>query len=264
MNYKISLTAMGGEYCYGFISNDDEINKINEAIENDEEINLSNDYDDIEVNFYDYDQIVHIYGPAITDYLKINISTYENDEEIDFLTDCDNNSINYISLGNPMFDKENYELEENNLLFGGFYLEKNIELSVELELDDNETFELNNVFVGSINLDETLCNDEVISKVFYLNDKVQDEILELYNTNVDRINEYGKISCVKDAISDLLYYLKDYDSEEHQNALKLQSILDKNELYILDDIEGQGIHKFEYVVVRNLDNEILYERDLDL
>lgn len=254
---KIVIENNGGEYCYGVVTNEAEIDCINNIIDEGNIVSLNNygvdeNGDDISVDFFNYEQVLHVYGPAL-DEASISITSYEDIEctkEIEKI--LENKTLTYTLTGgtfttrNPYFDEDQREeYDEDNLIFGGYTNEKNITYPVILELDENEEFNRKNIFIGAINLDETLCGDEIVERIMYLNSNTQEQILKLYLE--DKYTVYASLSD----------YLDEIFAELDSNK-EIAKILEKNTLKV-GDIEGQGDIKSTYVVIKNMENEILFE-----
>lgn len=258
MVYLLDIMNTGGEFTYGFITNAKEKKLVKEKIK-DDTLELENYAEDgsFEVNFFEYDQILHLFGPAIDD-AKFSLTSYKDEnleneiKEHYYLVNNKKAKINTFSLSNPSlydYEQKNGSLPKGSLIFGGFYVEKRIHFPIVIKLEDGEKYNSKFVYVGSVNLDETVSNDEIVSKAFYIRDSDAKTILDLYYG--DKVD--GNL--FEDCISDILYYL-----DECQNHEEIQTIFDRCECEI-KDIEGKGEREESYVIVKNDKDKLLYEKN---
>ena len=253
--YKVSVKNTGGEYTYGFITKKEEIELVMERINNGEELELemSNENEEV-VQFFEKDQLLHVYGPDINN-SKISVALFEDEdctEEIEEIMDEEDlieEGIKVFTTSNPYITKDILEqYDSDTLQMGAFVIEKNIEVPVVFELSDEEEFDIDNIFVGTVNLDETLCGDEIVEKIYYIRPNHQQEILKEY------LKEGYEEEQLEDYIGEIYQDFKESKNE------KIKDILDKYCDGEVLAIEGQGFSKGEYIVIRNMEEEILGEK----
>lgn len=251
--YKLTITSSGGEYAFGVITDDDEIDTLKEKIDDGEVIHTENNWDDtdIEINMYEYTQVLGVYGPNISslDNVVFDIEVYSDIDCEILINDASQyqlrlNNIKCFTSSNPwLSDDIKGEYSENCLFFGGYKIDKNIAYSVLIELDENENFKLENLFLGSMNMDETLSNDEILDTVMYINELNQKKILDLYFDGEENENN----STLDDVISEI-------SEEESESRKVLYS-------YTLEVLENEGTESSgdEYTRVLDMSENILYE-----
>jgi len=257
---KISITDNGGEYGYGIIEEKEKINFIKELMDQ-EELCIENEDEEkgIEAKFYECDkQLFHVYGPAISDETTIRIvgcdNEYCEEENEEFLEEkLEDTPVNIFVYDNPYYDEEELnKFDKNALQFGGYYIEKNIEFPAVMEIKKEDNFDLSCIYIGTTNMDETLNDDEVVNIILYIPQEKAKKILELYDIDipVDELNEY--LSEIYDEIR----------KENNENNNKIKKILDECTCEVLD-IEGRGWAQYNHVMVKDMDDEILYENDCE-
>jgi len=267
--YLLEVQNTGGGFTYGFITEKDQIKLVKEKIKS-KELSIYNCSDDgfVNVNFFEFDQILHVYGPAI-DGSSVTLNEYKNDTFNDVIQEyfyydplCYDSEeeliknglnlkdINTFSFSNPdlyKYEEKNGKLKKGTLIFGGFYTEKHVNFPIVIQLEDNEELNLKNVYIGTVNLDETVNSDEILRNAFYIREKDAQEILDLYYGNEVE-------GCIfSECISDILYFL-----DECANKEKIQPIFYKSECKILD-IQGKGESEEIYVVVKDYKEKLIYE-----
>jgi hypothetical protein len=252
--FKLTITATGGEFSYGMIEDEDKINLIRKKIE-DGEISLENEGEDVSVNFYDCDtQIIQNYGP-VSEGSYIDLSVYEDEEcesEIEEIVNneaIDSISLNVFSKSNPYFTPDmKEEFNDDALQFGGYYYEKRVALPAIIHIEDGEVFDITNVYVGTTNMDETLSNDEVVDSVLYIRPEIAQQIMDIYDDELE-----------DEPLSDYLSEI--YDGIRDGEYLEAEELLRECECEILD-IEGKGEREEMFVVVKTLDDETLFDGEV--
>lgn len=252
--FKLTIMSAGGEYGYGVIEDEYKINLLRKMID-EGELGLDNEDADTRVDFYECDtQLLHNYGPGQSDAV-VSINVYEDEEctqELEEIVNAEDIAfvdLNLFTLENPYLTEEmKEEFSEDALVFGGYYIEKRIHLPAVIHIDSDETFEINNVYVGTVNMDETLSADEIVSRVLYIRPKVSQQIMDIY------LNGENSNDPLSDYIQDIYSEITDGEHSE------IAELLQKCECEILD-IEGKGEREESFAIVRTLDDEILFEGD---
>ena len=239
--YKIEIKATGAEATFGIVKEEETIEILKEKIE-EEEIYTSMDInEDIYINSYDYTDLLHVYGPDING-ATIKIEKCEDEECYDTEITIEETDINEIeeitifTIENPYFQKENYEdIPEESILWGSYKEEKRIHLPAYVELEEEEEIETKNIFIGTVNCDETVADVEIVTDVFYIKEKEQEKILKEnkeYETIEDMLDDYE-------------------ETKEIFEQYKLE----------IGDIEGKGEYETDYNIILDIDGDVLYEGD---
>ncbi|RLC45450.1 MAG: hypothetical protein DRH57_07960 [Candidatus Cloacimonadota bacterium] len=245
---RITVFNAGGEYTFGVIEDEAERQAMLDAIENDE-VRSSIYYEDSEgdevsLECFEFVDVLQVYGPEMEG-AKLIVSVCEDDsftEEVETIVDTqisETKCIEFTSSNPYLTSEKKEEFNDESLLWGTYKIEKRIYFPAELTLSDDENFEITNVFVGSMNMDETICNAEIADTIYYIR---ADEQLKLVK------DHYGEDYADGDTLGDIIVEIQD----ENIGLL---------EPFLLDigDIEGKGEYENDYNVVSNFDGEVLYE-----
>jgi len=252
--YKLSIINTGGEYCAGVVTDDDQKELLYQKID-EEDVNFNNDSDDdsTSVHSFEIDNLIHVYGPNINE-AKITLDSYKDDEceehiseIVDFDKDIEEYPLTIFLMENPYLSddlKKELSSSEDDLFFAGLTVEKSLDVPFVVELQDDEEFKFENVYIGTILMDEAFqgLEDNVVSVGLYLTPENKKKILKKYN-DPDQSLEY-----FEELLSEV-YYSKDK---------KMLELLQEYEMSILD-IEGQGFSKGETIIVQNMADDVLYE-----
>ena len=192
---KIEIINTGGEFTYGFITNKNEIELMKNKINLKEDIYPSNDFNNKSINYFEYTQLISSFGPAL-DNAKLNIIVYKDEncnnivEELIDLKNIDDYNINFFMEKNPFVSKKTLkEYNKETLQFGSYIIEKNIYFPMVIKLDDDEQLDLSNLFVGYIDMDEILSDDQIISSGYYIRKKEQKKIIKLFLKECNKKNK---------------------------------------------------------------------------
>ena len=173
--YILDIQSFGAEITVGLIEDENEKEFILEQIENDE-VYPDMYSDNIDISHSNYDQIIGCYGPDISQGCeRLTLSEYIEDKIVNTI-DLDLN-LNVFTYSNPDYYNVN---NKNSLMFAIAITEKRIHYPVIIELEDHETFDIDNVFIGTLNTDETIESFEIIYNVYYLRNKDKNKILKEY------------------------------------------------------------------------------------
>jgi hypothetical protein len=240
MSKKVNLTvfATGGEYTFGVIEDEAEKQAMLNAIENNEVSSLiyytGNDGNEESLSSWNKANLLHKNGPWVVGAsLIVNGDNKSFDELIDEL-ECTT-----FTSSNPWVDGEFKKKFSNDaLLWGTEQIEKRIHFPVELILADDEDFDVTNVFIGSMNMDETINGAEVVDMVCYIPKEEQIKLIKNY------LGEGGKDEMLSEYIGDMIF-----DHPEILNPFTLK----------VGDIEGKGETENDFNIVTTFDGEILYK-----
>jgi hypothetical protein len=247
--FRVTVKGTGGEYTFGVIEDEVEKQAMLDAIKKDEvgsSVYYSDsDGDELSLESFEFASLVHVYGPEING-AEIIVQECEDEDFCDDIGDeLIHESIDELECGvftssNPVVSdefKEGYAVD--SLLWATEKVEKRIHFPVELILDDGDDFDISNVFVGAMNLDETINGAEIANVICYI---PKDEQVKLLKAHLD-----GDVSgdVLSDYINDIIY--------EKPEALS-EFVLE------VGDIEGKGDWENDYNIVTTLDGaEVLYE-----
>lgn len=188
MRVKITLLNNGGEFAMGVVTRKKE-KALLLAMAESEELDISNynEDGDIQVDFFEQTQILSAYGPDARG-MSIAIEIVDEDNNvIEEIYSTIDSSIEYeeitfqtIMESNPYIESDDLldEYKEDDLIFGGYSLEKNILQSYYI---DTENFDPKFIVIATKNLDETLGDFEIVSSLFYINDEALLSLVKLYS-----------------------------------------------------------------------------------
>ncbi len=245
---RITVFNAGGEYTFGIIEDEAERQVMLNAIENDE-VRSSMYYEDSEgdevsLESFNNADILQAYGPEV-DGARLIVTVCEDDTFIDEIETIVDEQISELkcaefSSDNPYVTQEFKDgFNDESLLWGTYKIEKRIHFPTELTLADDEIFEITNVFIGSMNMDETICGAEIVDTIYYIRPDAQVKLVKDY---------YGKDYAEGDTLGDIIGELQDEKVE----------LLKPFELDI-GDIEGKGEYENDFNIVSTFDGEVLYE-----
>ena len=255
MKYKINIKNGGGEYTFGAVTNEDDIAAIHTAIENDEVYCSIETDDDLGLDHFDLDDmLLQTYGPDVqaANILVASFPSDTDDSDVDYddgeviIDDnIDETDVPVFTASNPWYKPEQLaEFPEDTLLWGNEKIEKRITFPTILTLPDDEEFVSTNLFVGTVNTDETVQYAEIVSSILYINEETQKNLAREYYKDDEDVTE-----------DDLLDLFQDFLSEEFeaQPALFEEFVLE------VGDVEGKGESENDYNIISTKDNTLLYE-----
>lgn len=248
---KVVLTIKGdgGEFTYGFITDPDEIEFVKARCEYDDVALEMEGDDDIQVAYFDHDQVVHVYGPSIDNAVcRVEVTDDDNrhdvEDEVVAEAGLDDVGLASFSYSNPVA-YEHPDAEEGCLEFGGYRTEKRVEAPFVLPISSSADFDPACVFVGVTLLDEILCSEEIVATVLYATADEQKALLQEY-----RGDDYDADEPFQDALMELFGEMNlDPDSV----SAKAKSLLEKMECEMLE-VEGKGETEETFVVVKDYDS----------
>lgn len=247
-NIKVTLGGYGGEYSMGKIADKQEFDNLKEFALKEELYAWTNAQnnagEEFDFSFYDYNDICQVYGPEVNN-IRINITL--NDEELE------NVKIGkYLTTYSPYVSPNEIKEDKKNGNFGyvgGGSVEKGTFETYEKEIEEN--FNPKNIRLVVTNLDEILCNDEIVTNVLYITTK---EMCKLYNeyyktTEQEVINQDE----IDDYFDDYMFEIYNYKKPVRQEQEKLE----KYELDAMGDTSTDG--KSSFVLLLDRDYETIYE-----
>jgi hypothetical protein len=246
--FRLTVMASGGEYTFGVIEDEAEKQAMLGAIENDEVGSsiyyTDSDGDEVSLESFEFASLVHVYGPEVSG-AQIIVQECQDEEFSEEIGDelinesIDESECGVFTSSNPTVSAEFKEgFADDSLLWATEKVEKRIHFPVELMLDDDD-FDISNVFVGSMNLDETINGAEIVNTVCYIPKEEQVKLLK----------EYLDGDVADDVLAD---YINDiiYDKPEALNPFILE----------VGDIEGKGEWENDFNIVTTFDGaEVLYK-----
>jgi len=229
--YSVEVIGSGGEYCFGFVK-DEETKDFLLCAANNGSLNLYNDDD---ISFSDYTDILSAYGPDLMETPTIIVTDKNTGNEVYNSSD---RSYNSFSLDSPCLDdaeeiKEKYDAyEDGDIIFGGVDYVKGLSCTFEIE---TEEFKIENLCFGLTDMSEVIDSSNIITNFYYISKEQREVILKTYYGD-------GEEDDFDEAIQELYY-------EEDET---LKDILEKTELNI-DDFTGES----------QGGNAILFDTDFD-
>ena len=248
---RITVSCTGGNYTCGIV--DDEDIKENIRFNIDEESVQSTMFfeDGTIFDSSEYDNIVGAYGPTVPESTisveESNDTDTEDDEERNYKEllkkEIDGTEINWFVCSSPNLD-ELEEVEEDDLIFFNKKIEKRINYTVLLELNKNEEIDLNNIFLGTVMMDELFGEEDyILHEVLYIaKEKAAEYIKEFLGNNYN--NEDN---------------LADHIEEIYSESSELRDKIRNNHLIQPVYVGGKGEWESDYVKVSNVEGEVLFE-----
>jgi len=155
MAIEFEINGKENECCLGTID-DKKTLKILKKAEKNDELGYVIETKDEEINFFDFDNIIHSYGPSLENYYLINS---ENEEQI-----IGGEEIPSFCESEPIIN--NFETEYG--YYGGLTVEKGFFGKIKLE----DNFNIKQLWVGYLSLEETFgFVDKIVQNFYYITDK---------------------------------------------------------------------------------------------
>tara|TARA_R100000781_G_scaffold107113_1_gene71269 strand:+ start:808 stop:1578 length:771 start_codon:yes stop_codon:yes gene_type:complete len=244
---RITVIETGGEFTGGTITDKDTIEVIKQKIEDGE---MSSMFDFAEGDNFDacsFNDLFGIYGPHVPG-SKVRIEESNNGEDGDFeetyegpIADTD---IRTFTSSNPYPEK----ITEDKLRVYTYKYEKRIHSEFTLTIPKGEELDLKDIYLGGMNMDETIfTDDEILEHILYIPKKDLDPYLVEYQE--DELDEgEDRQELMEDLIPEIF-------SDCPELAKK---ITDKHTIYE-DNCEGKGEWENDYVKIVDSSDEILFE-----
>lgn len=183
------------------------------------------------------------YGPALKN-IKVEVLQSKPFNEDEYDTIIENVNFEYdklIQSDSPYVDSRVHG--DNS--FGVFTImgEKNVSESYTIELNDDEEFDFNNVYVLYKDYSDNLTEENLIDKILYIPEKEYNEIRNEFISKEKEFSDFNKL--------DLINHFVNYE----------KTILDKFRSFEFSmDTEGRGEWTHEYMAIYRQD-ELQYEYD---
>ena len=257
---KVSIKDTGGEFTCGRISDEDLARTIISTIEDGDIGSNCELQNGIEFDAVMHDNSFHFYAPnvrnaevLIEEAISDSESDYENPDNLEF-NEIFNGGID--ESGIKLFQSscpEEPEIEESELVVYTKKYEKRITDTYFIKINDGETFDPKNIYLGFVLLDEVMdfVEDEILEYFFYI-PKITFEsylMIALKNTeqkfNVDNLE-------------------KDYDYEESMQEEiwmnpDLTEIIKEKHKVNSYSTEGKGEWENDYLKFVDSEGETLHE-----
>ena len=248
---RLTIINAGGEFTGGVVTDQGIKEKLRKNID-DSFVNSFMEFDDdTYFEASNYTSILHCYGPNVPGSTILLEESFDIDAEDDYERDyeeilseeIDETEINQFTSSNPCADGNSSDYSDDDLIFYSQKIEKRIHYPVMIGIENGEEFELSDVYIGSMNMDEAISGDEIIEDVLYIpQDKAEDYTKEYLG------DEWSADSLLGEFIGEIY-------SETPELKEKIRS---KHLLYPRD-VEGKGEWENDYVKVTALDGEVLFE-----
>ena len=250
---KVTIINDGGEYTGGIITDKDMKGNLVERMKNNS-VNTSMEFDDeTEFECHNYINILHNYAPNISDSTILLEETFDIDKdefdreynEISSENIYDTEIHNFISSTPFLYQNERVKYSEDDLLFFSQKIEKRIHYPVVIEYDKEEKFELSNVYIGSMSMENAIGDDEIVQYFLYIPK----------NKAIEYTKELLKEEYNDD--SELDEFIEEIFSENEYSSIKEKII--NNHLISPEDVEGKGEWENDCVKITTLNYELLFE-----
>lgn len=248
---KIKLENDGGEYTHGILTDEKSIKVLHDAIETAEDTGkdipscidyVDEDDNDEQLCGYDNCDIYQVFGPDCSD-LTVTVEEYSDKDFQNLVSEkeIDADELMFFSVANPMPIYDEYP--DNALAWGTEKQEKDIIYTAHLILDDAEEFDVNNMFVCVVNLDETNMDAEIIHNVLYI---PKEEQIELYTKE---FGDYEDSDYFTDCLSELYDVIEDFEIPESIKDFELYN----------EEILGNETFENNRSVVIDMEHNMLFE-----
>jgi len=239
--YRITVFCGGGEYTGGHVTEPEVKDFIREKIEDGELCSFDDLPNGDSFNPEQYTDILAAYGPAVGCSTTLIVEEINGDDEkVIFEGDFEESDAQHYTHSNPWPTNEDGEYNDDDLIIYTQKYEKRISMPAIVELEDDVEFELDNVYVGSVNMDETINGDEIAVEVLYIpKDKAAAFVKEFLGDDDEEELAY-LIPEIGDDAPDILAKIYEYNLE-------------------LEDICGKGETENDYMKVVDLKENVLYE-----
>lgn len=247
---RITIINTGGEFTGGVIDDEELIANLKDRIDQDS-VNSFMEFDDESVfSASDYTSILHAYGPNLPNAEILVEESFDIDEDDEdrvysevLSDDLDNTPVHQFCCSNPWLDSESAsQYSDDDLVIYTQKIEKRIHYSVIIECPTDD-FDLSEIYIGTMNMDETISDDEIVHEVLYIPKSNADQYLR------DFLQEEP------DDGSDLTEYLSDIYRDAHE----LKDVIRNSHLLIPENVEGKGEWENDYIKITDLEGDVLFE-----
>ena len=234
---RITVIETGGEFTGGTITDKDTVEAVKQKIEDGE---MSSNFDFGEGDIFDacsFNDILGIYGPHVPG-CKVLIEESNNGKDGDFEETYEgpiaDTEIRIFQSSNPYPEK----IAKDHLGIYTYKYEKRIHTEFTISIPEGEDFDLKDIYLGYMLMDETFfTSDEILEHILYIPKKDLDDRQEIMDELIGEIF-----------------------SESPELAKK---IIEKHSIYA-DNSEGKGEWENDYVKILDstddiFDQKILFE-----
>ena len=249
---KITFINTGGQFNAGIISDVKIKNNLKKAMLDSSVKSLMLFDDGAEFDAGSYIDVFHVYGPNVNGSTLLLEVTQGSDAVAGNWSDvdCERYEINETSV--KIFTSENpsgiysqERFQEDDLVCYNQKIEKRIEYTCVLNIPDSDDFNIADVYVGAINLDETISNDEIVNCLFYFPENQAAKTLNQYS---QEFNEKFR------TIRDLIEFIFDVN----ENPELRDKFIRENNISATR-IEGKGEWENDYIKITTISGVVLFE-----
>ena len=176
------------------------------------------------------------------------ISPKENDFIELFDGKIEESGVRQFTSSNPMPP----QITDEELIVYTQKIEKRIYNTFSINIDKGEVFNPSSIFIGCMNMDETICGDEILEHFIFVPKKNLKGYVEEYLLDNDWNNG---ISDAPNTDEELYEYIDEIFHNEHPVADK---IIKKHSISSIS-CEGKGEWENDYVKIVDSSDEILFE-----
>jgi uncharacterized protein YbaA (DUF1428 family) len=251
---KFTIFNTGGEFALGIVKNDKQKDLLlDHAKKETLSISNTNDNGDLNVDFFEFQQIVGAYGPDVND-AKFALEEINEENEVikeiysTIYSTTEYNEIVFQTMmsSNPQMNIERLQnvYSEDSLIFGGYSIQKNIQQSYLIEADN---FDPSFLLIATTNMDETLGDFEIVSAVYY----IDNEALKIISKACD-VDEDVDLVEARECLQDYFNQLSDIEESDEEK----RELFSK---YVLDcDFQSAGESKSLYAVLLDINGKELF------
>jgi len=271
---RFTAIGTGSEYTGGIIDNDSLKEKIKEKI-SDGSVSSSMDFDGEDFSAHNHTNIVHIYGPDFHEANFMLEESYDVDIEDDdrrdykeiFNTYCDDfedehgTYLKTFISANPYPDQFTSGFSDDDIIFYSQKMEKRIHYPVVIEIAEDEEFDINNLYIGGVLVDETHGTDEgIVEDILYIpTEDAKKYCKEFRPEHWERIVEDYPGDLIDAEVKHTLYA---WIEEIYNEMPELKNKIRNNHLIAPTNIEGKGEYENDGIRITSLDGEVLFEQNI--
>ena len=244
---KITVIETGGEFTVGKVSDEETIKAIREKIEEGE---MSSNFDYGDGNYFDassFNDFFGVYGPHIPG-SKVLIEESLDGKKFNEIYDgpIEDTDIRLFLSSNPTPDNL---ISNEQLLIFTYKYEKRIHCTFQINVPINNEFDLKDIYLGYMLMDETIfTEDEILEHILYIPKNEMESYIKEVNKKFDADYEYDDY----DGLEELLR-----DEFEGKSEIA-KKIIEKHSINY-DYCEGKGEWENDYIKVVDSSDEILFE-----
>lgn len=272
---RFTAIGTGSEYTGGIIDNDSLKEKIKEKIL-DGSVSSSMDFDGEDFSAHNHANIVHVYGPDSSESNYVLEESYdvdiENDDSRDYkeifntyyydFEDEHGVDLNVFLSANPHPNQFTSGFSDDDIIFYSQKKEKRIHYPVVIEIAEDEEFDIKNLYIGTVLMDETHGTDEsIIQDILYIpKEDAKKYCKEFDAEHWERIVEDYPGDLIDEEVT---YTLLAWIEEIYNERPELKNKIRDNHLIAPTNIEGKGENENDGVRITSLDGEeVLFENNI--